>query len=136
VLRVTLALRSLARRMRLRLRQHPRIRRSGIGVGAGLENCRLHKSCEMIELVTNTAAIDFRSLRFLVVDDDRDQRYLLTKTLAGMGTARVVEAVSGHDALALLDRGGNAVDILVTDLQMPGMDGLELLRRVGERKLP
>jgi len=89
----------------------------------------------MIELVTNTAAIDFRSLRFLVVDDDRDQRYLLTKTLAGMGTARVVEAASGHDALAILDRGGNAVDILVTDLQMPGMDGLELLRRVGERKL-
>jgi len=90
----------------------------------------------MIELVTNTAAIDFRSLRFLVVDDDRDQRYLLTKTLAGMGTARLVEAASGHDAVAILDRAGNAVDILVTDLQMPNMDGLELLRRVGERKLP
>jgi EAL domain-containing protein (putative c-di-GMP-specific phosphodiesterase class I)/ActR/RegA family two-component response regulator len=90
----------------------------------------------MIELVTNTAPIDFQSLRFLVVDDDRDQRYLLTKTLAGMGTARVVEAASGHDALAILDRAGQAVDILVTDLQMPGMDGLEVLRRVGERKLP
>src|SRR5262245_23480072 len=81
-----------------------------------------HVSGAMIELVAATAAIDFRSLRFLVVDDDRDQRYLLTKTLAGMGTARVVEAASGHDALAILDRAGGAVDILITDLQMPGMD--------------
>jgi len=91
----------------------------------------------MIDLVAaSTAAIDFRSLRFLVVDDERDQRYLLAKTLAGMGTARVIEAPSGHDGLAMLDRAGGAVDILVTDLQMPGMDGLELLRRVGDRKMP
>ena len=91
----------------------------------------------MIELVAaSTAAIDFGSLRFLVVDDERDQRYLLARTLAGMGTARVMEADSGHDALAMLDRAGGAVDILVTDLQMPGMDGLELLRRIGERKMP
>ena len=91
----------------------------------------------MIDLVAaSTAAIDSRSLRFLVVDDERDQRYLLAKTLAGMGTARVIEAPSGHDGLAMLDRAGGAVDILVTDLQMPGMDGLELLRRVGDRKMP
>ena len=40
----------------------------------------------MIELVADAKAIDFNSLRFLVVDDDRDQRYLLSRTLAGMGT--------------------------------------------------
>ncbi len=90
----------------------------------------------MIELVADTTAIDFGSLRFLVVDDDRDQRHLLTRTLSGMGTARVIEAPSGHEALAVLDRAGQAVDIVVTDLQMPGMDGMELLRRIGERKLP
>jgi len=90
----------------------------------------------VIELVADTDAIDFKSLRFLVVDDDHAQRYLLCKTLAGMGTARVVEAPSGHEALAILDRLGQAVDIVVTDLQMPGMDGMELIRRIGERKLP
>jgi EAL domain-containing protein (putative c-di-GMP-specific phosphodiesterase class I)/FixJ family two-component response regulator len=90
----------------------------------------------VIELATDAAAIDFKSLRFLVVDDDRDQRYLLVHTLSGMGTSRVVEAPSGHEALALLDRAGDAIDVVVTDLQMPGMDGMELVRRIAERKLP
>ena len=89
----------------------------------------------MIELVTNASAIDFGNLRFLIVDDDRDQRFLLARTLAGMGTARVLEAPSGNEALAILDRAGQAVDIVVTDLQMPEMDGMELIRRIGERKL-
>jgi EAL domain-containing protein (putative c-di-GMP-specific phosphodiesterase class I)/FixJ family two-component response regulator len=90
----------------------------------------------VIELVADARAIDFTSLRFLVVEDDHDQRYLLARTLAGMGRARVVEAPSGHEALALLDRAPHAVDIVVTDLQMPEMDGMELVRRIGERKLP
>jgi EAL domain-containing protein (putative c-di-GMP-specific phosphodiesterase class I) len=90
----------------------------------------------VIELVADANAIDFRSLRFLIVDDDQDQRYLLARTLAGMGTARVIEAQSGHEALALLDRAGHAVDIVITDLQMPNIDGMELVRRIGERKLP
>ncbi len=89
----------------------------------------------MIELVTNASAIDFGNLRFLIVDDDRDQRYLIARTVAGMGTARVLEAPSGNEALAILDRAGQAVDIVVTDLQMPEMDGMELIRRIGERKL-
>ena len=90
----------------------------------------------VMERVAEAKAIDFNSLRFLVVDDDRDQRYLISRTLAGMGRARVVEAPSGHEALAFLDRSGHAVDIVVTDLQMPQMDGMELVRRIGERKLP
>jgi EAL domain-containing protein (putative c-di-GMP-specific phosphodiesterase class I)/ActR/RegA family two-component response regulator len=89
----------------------------------------------VIELVANASAIDFGSLRFLIVDDDHDQRYLVARTLAGMGTARVLEAPTGHEALAILDRAGQAVDIVVTDLQMPEMDGMELIRRIGERKL-
>jgi EAL domain-containing protein (putative c-di-GMP-specific phosphodiesterase class I) len=90
----------------------------------------------VIERVADAKVIDFDELRVLVVDDDHDQRYLIGRTLAGMGRARVVEAASGHEALAVLDRAGQAVDIVVTDLQMPRMDGMELIRRIGERKLP
>ena len=88
----------------------------------------------MIELVAKEKGTDIERLRFLIVDDDKDQRYLLSRTLSGMGAGRVTEAASGEQALAVLDR--LAVDIVVADLQMPGMDGMELVRRIGERKLP
>ena len=90
----------------------------------------------MMELVANVQAVDFRKLRFLIVDDDQDQRYLVGRTLTGMGSARVNEASSGEQALAVLDRLGPAVDVIIADLQMPKMDGMELVRRIGERKLP
>lgn len=81
-------------------------------------------------------AIPVRSLRFLVVDDDADQRFLLAATLAKMGMTRVAEASSGREALAMLGRDGGGYDIVVTDLQMPDTDGMELVRRIGQRRLP
>ena len=90
----------------------------------------------MIKLVAGAGPIDIRSLRFLIVDDDDDQRYLVARTLARMGVERIVEASSGRRALKVLDHAGPMVDIVVTDLHMPDIDGMELVRRVGERKLP
>jgi CheY-like chemotaxis protein len=90
----------------------------------------------VIELVPGAMAIPVRNLRFLVVDDDADQRYLLVRTLNMMGVANVGEAASGRGALEVLDRVGEAVDIVISDLQMPDIDGMELVRRIGERALP
>jgi CheY-like chemotaxis protein len=81
-------------------------------------------------------AIPVRSLRFLIVDDDDDQRFLLAGTLARMGMKNVVEANSGRAALELLGRDGGGVDIVITDLQMPDVDGMELVRCIGQRRLP
>jgi two-component system cell cycle sensor histidine kinase/response regulator CckA len=61
----------------------------------------------------------------LVVDDDRTQVALLTSFLKKAGY-RVVTAPSGVSALAALEKVGNAgndISLLVTDLDMPGMDG-------------
>jgi two-component system response regulator HydG len=71
------------------------------------------------------------SLRVLVVDDDPGVRYTLREILASAGLA-VDEAADGAEALARLDAGGHA--LVVTDLRMPRMDGLALLRAVAARR--
>jgi two-component system, NtrC family, response regulator HydG len=68
--------------------------------------------------------------RVLVVDDDPGVRYTLREILASEGL-EVEEAADGAEALAALDARPAA--LVVTDLRMPRMDGMELLRRVAAR---
>src|SRR5437879_562590 len=65
----------------------------------------------------------------LVVDDEPKMRRVLELMLHKMGHA-VLAAGNGAEALALA--GKNAVDLVVTDLKMPEMDGMELLERLRE----
>jgi CheY-like chemotaxis protein len=67
----------------------------------------------------------------LVVDDDRMMRALLTRILEAEGW-RVYTAIDGVEALELLS-GNAAVDIVVTDVMMPRMDGRELAAELGKR---
>ena len=62
----------------------------------------------------------------LVVDDDPINRSLLSMSLRSEGHD-VLEAVDGTDALAALAR--SAIDLVLTDIEMPEMDGFGLLRR-------
>ena len=64
----------------------------------------------------------------LLVDDDPGVRFALTEVLRERGY-RVIAADSGSKALGLLD----GVDVVVTDLAMPGMDGLELVSQIAVR---
>jgi two-component system nitrogen regulation response regulator GlnG len=63
----------------------------------------------------------------LVVDDDADARELLTMVLSQAGF-EVDEAADGFAALTKVAHG--RPDIVVTDLHMPGMHGLDLLHRI------
>lgn len=65
--------------------------------------------------------------RILVVDDDDDVRGLLTYGLTHAGY-ECLSAASGMDALAILEV--NPVDVVVSDINMPHMTGLELVQRV------
>ncbi len=65
----------------------------------------------------------------LVVDDEEIVRFVFSKTLAEKGFS-VIEAKDGSDALALLASGG--VDAVLLDLKMPGMDGIETMKRMKE----
>ena len=64
--------------------------------------------------------------RVLVVEDDPDIRQLVELRLRGLGH-RVVAAASGPEALAVIAERG-APEVVVLDVAMPGMTGLEVLR--------
>ncbi|HVY83139.1 MAG TPA: PAS domain S-box protein [Steroidobacteraceae bacterium] len=63
----------------------------------------------------------------LLVDDEVDTRLLMQRILEDRG-ARVLTAASASEALATL--AGNGVDLLVSDIGMPGTDGYQLIRQV------
>ena len=72
-------------------------------------------------------------IRALVVDDESTMRYTVRGILEHLGF-EVIESPDGADALAKLDEGD--FQLVVTDIQMPRMDGLDLLRRICERPSP
>ncbi|MDX9714971.1 MAG: response regulator [Dissulfurispiraceae bacterium] len=61
----------------------------------------------------------------LIVDDSASMRQLVTFTLKDAGYD-VIAAVNGKDALSKL--GGAKIDMVVTDLNMPEMDGIEFIK--------
>lgn len=66
----------------------------------------------------------------LLVDDDSSIRWVLSKALSNAGF-KVIAADNGQDALVLLDK--HLPKLLITDVQMPGMSGLELMETVKNR---
>jgi len=69
-----------------------------------------------------------QNLNFLVVDDFSTMRRIIKNLLHDLGYASVTEADDGTTALTLLKAGN--FDFLITDWNMPGMAGLELLKQV------
>ena len=65
----------------------------------------------------------------LIVDDEAVIRDLCMRALHDY---RVLEAANGEEALQVFERGG--IDAILTDVMMPKMDGLELLKRIKERE--
>jgi two-component system chemotaxis response regulator CheY len=67
-------------------------------------------------------------MKFLVVDDFSTMRRIIKNLLNDLGYANVAEADDGATALPMLQAGN--FDFLVTDWNMPGMPGLDLLKAV------
>lgn len=68
----------------------------------------------------------------LVVDDEAGVRMLARRTLERLGYV-VLEAAHAIEALALLEKSGDVVDLVVTDVVMPHMSGVELAQRMRDR---
>jgi CheY-like chemotaxis protein len=68
----------------------------------------------------------------LVVDDEEGLRSLVCRTLRAEGYG-TLEAAHGAEALEVMENAPEPVDLVVTDVVMPGMDGRELGRRLTQR---
>jgi two-component system chemotaxis response regulator CheY len=69
-------------------------------------------------------------IRVLIVDDSSVMRKIVERSLrqAGLDMSSVTEAGNGAEALGKLD--ATAVDLILSDINMPVMDGLEFVRRL------
>jgi len=75
--------------------------------------------------------LEHGSLSVLVVDDDDLQRQFLARLLARAGIGPLFWATNGRSALEAF-REGQAIDVVVCDLLMPEMDGIEFLKQVSD----
>ena len=68
----------------------------------------------------------------LILDDDFVQREWLLHILKRVGERTVFAAADGEEALDCLDANPGQIGLVICDLQLPGMDGMAFLRRVGD----
>jgi two-component system chemotaxis response regulator CheY len=69
-----------------------------------------------------------KNMKILIVDDFSTMRRIIKNLLRDLGFTNTAEADDGNTALPILKKGG--FDFLVTDWNMPGMTGIELLQAV------
>lgn len=69
-----------------------------------------------------------KEMKILIVDDFSTMRRIIKNLLRDLGFTNTIEADDGLTALPILQAGG--IDFLVTDWNMPGMQGIDLLKAV------
>ena len=74
-----------------------------------------------------------QGFRALVVDDDDFSRATAVQILSRLGAIHVAEAADGDTALALADKHGDVIDLVLCDLRMPQLDGIETLGGLAQR---
>jgi EAL domain-containing protein (putative c-di-GMP-specific phosphodiesterase class I) len=79
--------------------------------------------------------MDFHNLGLIVVEDHDFQRQVALSFLAQLGVSQVIEAADGREALEKIRGSSWPVDVVLCDLDMPGMDGVQFIRHLAEDQL-
>ena len=84
-----------------------------------------------MDTASNLAPNNYSELRVLVVDDHHFLRTAVQRMLNALGVQDVLQANDGHRALDILQgEPPEVIDVVLCDLDMPGMDGMEFLRHL------
>ena len=94
--------------------------------------------CQQPEVVKSTEKqnltpqVPTSSLSVLVVDDDYIIHHVTTVILNDLGIKSVQSALSGSLAPDIINQSSDSIDVVIFDLNMPGMDGVELTRHLAK----
>jgi EAL domain-containing protein (putative c-di-GMP-specific phosphodiesterase class I)/CheY-like chemotaxis protein len=78
---------------------------------------------------------DMSKISCLLVDDDAFMLISLRKILESLGVTSITSTNDAKDALKYLSNRNNRIDVVISDLNMPNMDGIQLLRHLGMQSL-
>ncbi|MDH3219701.1 MAG: EAL domain-containing protein [Gammaproteobacteria bacterium] len=102
--------------------------------GAGVTGKPVSQVQEFVpELPDDEDDVTHFSIKLLLVDDDYIMHRVTTVMLNDLGISSVLNAMSGAAALEMLEETGGNVDVVICDLNMPGMDGVEFIRHLAKR---
>jgi PAS domain S-box-containing protein len=99
----------------------------GTTIGVCLPRVRAGEVTERRHTGRRPSAVRHRHAELLLVDDDAEVRAVVAMMLRECGYA-VVEAGSGAAALECLERDGTCIELMIADILMPGLNGVELAR--------
>jgi CheY-like chemotaxis protein len=78
---------------------------------------------------------EFANVRILLVEDQLFIRSMTARMLNGIGFKEILQARDGQDALELLAKSGDPVDVILCDLKMPNMDGFAFVTALRDSAL-
>jgi two-component system, chemotaxis family, chemotaxis protein CheY len=80
--------------------------------------------------------IDYKSLHVLVVEDDAFMRELFTRVLGELGVLHIETAIDGAEGMGKLSLARNPFNLIICDLEMPKMNGLQFVKRLRSMAVP
>jgi adenylate cyclase len=98
------------------------------------ESFWLHGVANAADIALSTAAGKAKQAHILVVDDSRMMRAALVRELNTLGYTRISQAQDGHNALQQLE--GGDIDLVLLDMEMPGLSGMDVLKALKTNDTP